>query len=174
MIAHVVQRAGVRVVQGSNRFRLVLRPGAALRIGNNCRWKDLDGDGERLLKPQRPLPQALGERLAGDVLHHEKHIEAGVAGLVDFAHPACADRRRDLVGPGARSRGEAQGNPPGVRRGNGRGELYTGAPSAAETVTSLPLDRPQSTAIRTWQFVVDLPRPHLGPGWRKRAAGGCV
>src|SRR5262245_8102943 len=66
----VVQVADVRMIQRRDRLRLALEAGAAVGVR--------------------------GERLAQDLDRHDP-IEARVAGLVDVAHPAAAERRQDLV-----------------------------------------------------------------------------
>ena len=76
MLADVVQRADVRVVQPGDGLGLALEAGTAVGVGAELGRQDLDGDAA---------------------------IEAGVAGLVDLAHAARADGGLDLVGPEARA-----------------------------------------------------------------------
>src|SRR6185503_6070569 len=79
VVADVVEGADVRMVQRRDRLRLALE--ARAQIGSMCelRRQDLDGDAA---------------------------IEPGVAGAVDLAHPARAERPDDLVWTEARSWGE--------------------------------------------------------------------
>ncbi len=94
--ADVVDRADVRVVEGRDALRLALEARAELRVGREQRRQQL-----------------------------ERHvaIEPRVAGAVDLAHPARAERSHDLVGAQPARRGQArrrarcaQGRPPGVGR----------------------------------------------------------
>ena len=78
--ADIVDGADVRVLQRGNRAGLALEPRAALRIARDVERQHLDGDGP---------------------------IEPRVAGRVDFAHPARAEQRDDLVRAQAGAAGES-------------------------------------------------------------------
>ena len=69
--ADVVDGADVRIVQRGNDARLLLEALARFGIGGECAGQNLDG---------------------------HRAIEPGVAGAIDLAHAARADRRDDLVG----------------------------------------------------------------------------
>lgn len=71
LVSHVVERADVRVVELRERFRLSLEALPPLGARGEVLDQDLDGD---------------------------RAIETGVAGLVDFPHPARSDGSDDLVG----------------------------------------------------------------------------
>ena len=83
VLADVVERADVRVVQAGDGLRFALEAGAAVRVGADLGREDLDGDGA---------------------------VEAGVAGLVDLAHAAGADGGEDLVRAEAGTRREGHGD----------------------------------------------------------------
>ena len=68
------------MLERGNRAGLALEPRAPLRIGRHVGRQHFDGD---------------------------RAIEPRVAGRVDFAHPARAERREDLVGAEARAGGES-------------------------------------------------------------------
>ena len=70
VLADVVERADVRMIELRDRARFAVEPLAELRVGGEALGQDLDRDGA---------------------------IEARVARLVDLAHAARADRRRDFV-----------------------------------------------------------------------------
>jgi hypothetical protein len=70
MLAHVIQRADVRVIQSGDGFRFSLKPRTALRVGADVGREELDGNAA---------------------------VEARVAGLVYLAHAARADGGLDLV-----------------------------------------------------------------------------
>ena len=70
LFADVEQRADVGVIQLRDGARFAFEPLAKLRSGGDLRGQRLDGDDA---------------------------IEPRVAGLVDLAHPASAQRRHDLV-----------------------------------------------------------------------------
>ena len=76
----VVERADVGVVEGGDALRLALEARLELGVGGEVR----------------------GEELQGHVA-----IEAGVPGLVDLAHAAGPELRRDLVGPEPAGQGKA-------------------------------------------------------------------
>ena len=78
--ADVVDRADIRVLERGDRAGLALESRAPLRIGRHVGRQHFDGD---------------------------RAIEPRVAGLVDFAHPAGAERREDLVGAEAGAGGES-------------------------------------------------------------------
>ena len=83
----VVQDADVRVLERGGRARFVFEPAAAVGIGGRERRQDLDGDST---------------------------AQAGVAGLVDLAHPAGPDRSLDLVGAEPEAGRQRHGSPPGA------------------------------------------------------------
>ena len=62
---NVVKRANVRMVQAGDRLGLALEPPLQVGIGRDVCGENLDGDGA---------------------------IQAGIAGLVDFAHSSCTNR----------------------------------------------------------------------------------
>ncbi len=66
-----VEGANVRVVQAGDGLRLALEPLLQIRVCGDMFGQHLDGDGA---------------------------VQAGVAGFVDFAHPARAEGGEDLVG----------------------------------------------------------------------------
>jgi hypothetical protein len=76
MVAHVVERADVRMVQAGNRLRFALEPCAPVSVGADGRRENLDGNGP---------------------------IETDVSTTVDFTHPSGADEGLDLVGAEARA-----------------------------------------------------------------------
>jgi hypothetical protein len=78
--ADVVDRADIRMLERGNRASLALEPRAPLWIGRHVGRQHFDGD---------------------------RAIEPRVAGRVDLAHPARAERRKDLVGAEARAGGES-------------------------------------------------------------------
>ncbi len=64
------------------------------------------GDGPRFaLEPLTPI--GIGRKGFGQHLERHHAIEARVAGLVDLAHPACAEARNDLVGSEPHAVGES-------------------------------------------------------------------
>ena len=74
MLAHVVQRADMWVVQARDGLRLALEPLLEIGVTGDVLGQDLDGDGA---------------------------VQAGVAGFVDLTHAARADLTQgglDLVG----------------------------------------------------------------------------
>ena len=71
VVANVVDRKNVRVVESSGGAGFLREALQAFRVHREGRGKNLDGD----------IP-----------------IEAGVAGPVDFAHPACAQGRLNFIG----------------------------------------------------------------------------
>ena len=56
-----------------------------LAVRRGERVGDLRRDRQRLFRRQRSLLQALGEGLAGDVLHHEEHRTVVIADVVERA-----------------------------------------------------------------------------------------
>jgi len=70
MLAHVVQRADVRVIQPGDGLRFALEPRPAVRVRGDLGREDLDGN---------------------------RAVEAGITGLVDLAHPAGPNGGLDLV-----------------------------------------------------------------------------
>ena len=82
VMADVVQRADIRVGQLCNRVRLAVEPLAHDRACAFTIDDDLDRDCA---------------------------VEPGVAGAIDLAHPAGAERRFDLVRPEASSPAEFHG-----------------------------------------------------------------
>jgi len=60
------------------------------RVGN------LGGDGQRLLERQRPLPEALGERLAREALHYKIRRAVGLAHVEERADVGMAQARDRL------------------------------------------------------------------------------
>ena len=99
VLADIVERADVRVSEGRDRARFALESLAELRVGGKDARENLDGDGA---------------------------VESRVAGPVDLAHAAGAERRHDFVRAEADS--GHQGHPALFRRGGA---------SAAEWVTVL-------------------------------------
>ena len=83
VLADVVERADVGVVQAGDGLRFPREARAAIRIGAQFCGQDLDGDCA---------------------------VETGVAFLVDLAHAAGADSRLDLVGSEASPGDEAHGH----------------------------------------------------------------
>ena len=75
------------MLERRRRARFVFEPAAAVGIGGRERRQDLDGDGT---------------------------AQAGVAGLVDLAHPAGPDRSLDLVGAEPEAGRQRHGSPPGA------------------------------------------------------------
>ena len=71
MLAHVVQRADMWVVQARDGLRLALEPLLEIGVTGDVLGQDLDGDGA---------------------------VQAGVAGFVDLTHAARAEGGLDLVG----------------------------------------------------------------------------
>src|SRR6185436_914451 len=82
VLADVVQRADVLVGELGDRARLPIEALAELRVDRQRGGEDLDGDGT---------------------------IEAGVAGAIDLAHAARAERGHDFVRAEAGSRIERHG-----------------------------------------------------------------
>jgi hypothetical protein len=72
LVTDVEERADVRVVQGRDRLRLAIEPGAELLVRREAGRQDLDRDVA---------------------------LEAGVAPLPDLPHPTGAQGRGDLVRP---------------------------------------------------------------------------
>ena len=70
LLADVMERADVRMVQAGDRLRLTLEALSEIRIVGDMRREHLDGDGA---------------------------LEPRVGGLVDLAHAAGADEGRDVV-----------------------------------------------------------------------------
>jgi hypothetical protein len=73
----VMQRADMRVVEARHCARFALEPLPSLRMGRQVSGKDLDGDGA---------------------------IQPSVSSTVHLAHPARAERAKDLVGAQACAR----------------------------------------------------------------------
>ena len=71
VLAHVVQRANVRVIQAGDGLRLALEPLLEVGVCGDMRGEDFDGDGA---------------------------VQAGVAGFVHLAHAARAEGGEDFVG----------------------------------------------------------------------------
>ena len=93
--SHVVERADVGMVQGGDALRLALEPRPELGIRGQLRREQLQG---------------------------HVALQAGVAGAIDLAHPAGAQRHRDLVGaqPGRRRKarpGTTSAHPPTSQAG---------------------------------------------------------
>jgi hypothetical protein len=78
-LANVVNRKNVGMVQRGRRARFLREPLQALGIGRERRGQNLDRDGT---------------------------VQPRVAGTIDFAHAARAQRRFDFVGAKFRARGE--------------------------------------------------------------------
>jgi hypothetical protein len=72
VLAHVMQRADVRMVQGRNGPRLMLKPRAELRVTRQVIREDLDGD---------------------------RAVEARIPGSINFPHSAGTDGGLNFVGP---------------------------------------------------------------------------
>jgi hypothetical protein len=71
MLADIMERADVRVVQPGDGLRLTLEPGAAIRVGAQLGGQHFDG---------------------------HTAVEPRVLRLVDLAHPARADGGLNLIG----------------------------------------------------------------------------
>ena len=82
VIANVMECADIGMRQLRDRARFAIEAFAELRIGGEHGWEHLDRDGA---------------------------IQAGVACLVDLAHPAGAQRRFNLVGTEAGACNQGQG-----------------------------------------------------------------
>jgi hypothetical protein len=80
--ADVVQRADVGMIQAGDGFGLALETLPACRIVGEMRRKNLDGNSA---------------------------VQARIPRLIDFAHPARAERRDNFVGAELRARGQGRG-----------------------------------------------------------------
>ena len=78
-LADVVERADVRVRERGDGPGLALEARAALRVGGEFSWEDLDGD---------------------------RAVEAGVASLVNLSHAPGADQAEDFVRAEPRARSQ--------------------------------------------------------------------
>ena len=83
LLADIVERANVRMIQRANGPRLTLKALAQIRVGRQVRRQDFDCDG-----PIKPC----------------------VSGLIDFPHAARAERGLNFVRPESRACGQCHVN----------------------------------------------------------------